>query len=98
MATLLDDAIELPVVGRVGIDPLLGVAPIAGDSITAILGLYIVLEAYLAGVPRRTLLWMLLNVGVDWAVGSLPLLGTIFDIFYRANRRNVRLMEQALAA
>jgi hypothetical protein len=98
MATLLDDAIELPVVGRVGIDPLVGIAPVAGDSVMAICGLYIVLEAYLAGVPRQTLVWMVVNVGLDWAIGSLPVLGTIFDIVYRANQRNVRLMEQALSS
>jgi hypothetical protein len=94
MATLLDDAVDLPVVGRVGIDPLFSVVPVAGDTLTAVFGLYIVLEAYLAGVAPRTLLRMLLNVGVDWLFGSVPVLGTVFDVVFRANRRNMRLFER----
>ena len=96
MATLLDDVIELPVVGRVGIDPLLGLVPVAGSTITAVFGLYVVLEAYLAGVPPRTLVRMLANIGLDWALSSVPLVGAIFDVVYRANRRNMRLFERHL--
>ncbi|MFC7227456.1 DUF4112 domain-containing protein [Salinirubellus salinus] len=96
LATLLDDAVELPVVGRIGIDPLLGVIPVIGDSFTAIVGLVIVFEAFRAGVPTWYLVRMLLNVGIGWAIGLIPLVGNVLDVYFRANRRNVRLFERAL--
>jgi hypothetical protein len=96
LATLLDDAVELPVVGRIGIDPLLGLVPIAGDTFTAIVGLVIVFEAFRAGVSKRYLARMLLNIGIGWAIGMLPLVGDVLDVYFRANRRNVRLFERAL--
>lgn len=95
-ADLLDDAVDLPVVGGVGLDPIIGLLPVAGDTVAAVLSLYVVLEAYLAGVSRSTILRMLLNVVLDWAVGSIPILGDAFDVVFRANRRNVRLFRSAL--
>jgi hypothetical protein len=97
VATLLDDAVELPVVGGVGLDPLLGLLPVAGDTVAAAMGLYIVLEAFLAGVSRRTLARMLVNVGLDWAVGSVPVVGDLFDAWFGANRRNVELFAASLS-
>jgi hypothetical protein len=94
VAALLDDAVTLPVVGGVGLDPLLGLLPFAGDAGAALCSLYVVFEAWLAGVPRATLARMLLHVGLDWAVGSLPLVGDLFDVAFRANRRNVRLFRR----
>jgi len=96
VATLLDDAVELPVVGGVGLDSLLGLLPIAGDTVAAGIGLYIVLEAYLAGVPNRTLVRMLLNIFVDWALGSVPVVGDLFDAWFGSHRRNVDLFARAL--
>lgn len=96
VATLLDDAIELPVVGGVGLDPLLGLLPVAGDTVAAGIGLYIVLEAFLAGVPNRTLVRMVANITVDWAVGSVPLVGDLLDAWFGAHRRNVELFRRAL--
>jgi nucleoside-diphosphate-sugar epimerase len=66
----------------------------AGDAVAALCSLYVVFEAWLAGVPRATLARMLLHVGLDWAVGSLPLVGDLFDVAFRANRRNVRLFRR----
>jgi hypothetical protein len=94
VAGLLDDAVTLPVVGGVGLDPLLGLLPFAGDTVAALCSLYVVVEAWLAGVPRRTLGRMLLYVGLDWAVGSVPVVGDLFDAVFRANRRNVRLFRR----
>ena len=96
VANLLDEAVKLPVVGGVGLDPILGLLPVAGDTVSAVLSLYVVVEAWLAGVPRQTLARMLLNVGLDWGVGSLPVLGSAFDLVFRANRRNFRLFRQHL--
>jgi hypothetical protein len=94
---LLDDAVELPVVGGVGLDAVVGLLPVAGDAVAALCSLYIVLEAYLAGVGRWVLARMLVNVLVDLAVGSVPVVGDAVDVVFRANRRNVALFERALA-
>lgn len=99
LASLLDDGIELPVVGvKVGIDPVLGLLPVSGDIVSGVLSLYIPLEAARLGVPMTTVVQMIANIGVDVAVGSVPVLGTLFDIFWRANRRNVNLLEEYLDA
>ena len=94
VADLLDDAVTLPVVGGVGLDALLGLLPFAGDGAAALLSLYVVFEAWRAGVSRWTLVRMLLYVGLDWAVGSVPVIGDLFDVVFRANRRNVRLFRR----
>ena len=65
--------------------------PGAGDAIAAALSIYIVLESARLGVPFLTLLRMVANVSLDFAVGSVPLLGTLFDAVWKANRRNLRL-------
>jgi hypothetical protein len=92
VARLLDDGIELPVVGvRVGIDPILGLLPVAGDTATAVVGLYIVAESARLGVSSLTIARMLLNVLVDAAVGSIPVVGDLFDVAFRAHRRNLNL-------
>jgi hypothetical protein len=91
VAKLMDDAVELPVLGKVGLDPLIGLLPAAGDTVSAVVSLYIVLEAWLAGAPRSTLVRMVGYVGLDWVVGSLPIVGDLFDVYFRANRRSVRL-------
>lgn len=93
VASLLDDGVKLPVVNvRVGLDPLVGLLPVAGDTVAAIASLYLVGEAVRLGVRKRTLARMLANVGIDFAVGSIPLLGDLFDVVWRANRRNFRLV------
>ncbi|PSQ23842.1 DUF4112 domain-containing protein [Halobacteriales archaeon QS_9_67_17] len=97
VATLLDSGIELPVVGvRVGLDPILGLVPVAGDLLATFVSLCVVVEAARAGVSTRTLVRMLLNVALDAAVGTVPLLGDAFDVLWRANDRNVRLAKRDL--
>ena len=97
VAELLDDAFEIPGVGiSVGIDPILSVLPVAGDLTAGVISLYIVAEAARIGVPRGTLMRMLLNIGVDVVGGSVPVLGTILDAFWRANQYNVSYIEDHL--
>jgi hypothetical protein len=97
VATLLDDAVTIPVINRkIGLDPLVGLLPVSGDVATAVLSLYIVAEAVRSGVPRAVVARMLLNVILDTAVGSVPVVGDVFDVFWKANRRNVRLFERAV--
>lgn len=95
VAELLDDAIPVPLTDRrIGLDPLIGLLPVAGDAVTAAASLYIVAEAAVAGAPASTLSRMLLNVLLDVTVGSIPVVGDVFDAFWKANRRNVSLLEQ----
>ena len=92
VASLLDDSIRVPGTKfRIGLDPILGVVPGAGDAIAAALSAYIVLESARLGVPFLTLLRMIANVALDLAVGSVPVVGTLFDAVWKANQRNLRL-------
>ncbi|WP_254822044.1 DUF4112 domain-containing protein [Haloglomus halophilum] len=89
---LLDDGIRLPVVGvRVGLDPIVGVLPVAGDTAMAVVGLYIVAESARQGVSFLTIARMLLNILIDATVGSIPVVGDLFDVAFRAHRRNLDL-------
>ncbi|MFB6171341.1 MAG: DUF4112 domain-containing protein [Haloarculaceae archaeon] len=97
---LLDDAVRVPGIGvRVGLDPLLSAAPSpVGDVVGAVLSLYVVHQARRLGVPRPTLARMLVNVGVDAAGGSIPVAGVLFDAVWKANERNLALLERHLHA
>ena len=98
VATLLDSAVTLPVVGRVGLDGIVGLLPLAGDWITALLGLYVVYQGYRLGLPRRTIFKMLLVVGADAVIGSIPVVGDLLDVVWRSSERNVATIERHLDA
>lgn len=95
---ILDNAITIPSTDlRVGIDPLLGLFPGGGDGISLFLSVYIVLESLRFGLPKETLLRMIVNLLVDTIAGSVPLIGDLFDFAWKANARNLRLIESHLA-
>jgi uncharacterized protein DUF4112 len=97
LATLLDTAFIVPGTNvRFGFDALIGLVPGIGDAVTTAMSLYIVHEARQLGVPRYLLLRMLGNVALDGIVGAVPVLGDAFDVMWRANRRNVRLLQDWL--
>jgi hypothetical protein len=97
LATLLDSALAIPGTGvRFGLDALIGLVPGVGDIVTTALSLFIVHEAYQLGAPGHILLRMLGNVVVDGAFGAVPVVGDAFDVVWRANRRNVRLLREWL--
>lgn len=92
ISVLLDDSFRVPGTDyRVGLDPLLGLAPGGGDAVSAGISMYIVVEAARQGVSNRTIMRMLANVLVDTAVGSIPVLGDLFDAVFKANMRNLDL-------
>jgi hypothetical protein len=94
LSHLLDSAVAVPGTRfRVGLDPLLGLLPVVGDAPTTLLSAYVVAEAAALGAPRATLARMVGNLVVDAVVGSVPLVGDVFDAAWRANERNVRLLE-----
>lgn len=93
LARVMDAAIAIPGLGRrIGWDALIGLIPAAGDTLTAVIALYPVAEALRLGAPRGVIARMLANVGVDWLVGSVPLAGDLFDVAFRANVRNAKLL------
>ena len=99
LATLLDVAFRIPFTRiRFGVDGLIGLAPGLGDVITTGLSLWIVHEAYQLGVPRKLILRMLGNVAIDGMIGAVPVAGDMFDVLWRANRRNVRLLREHFEA
>jgi hypothetical protein len=92
---LLDDFFRIPGLGwRVGLDALVGLIPGVGDTATTIASLYVLTSAVRYRVPKVTLLRMGLNLGIDYAVGSLPLVGDIFDAWWKSNQMNIDLLRQ----
>lgn len=97
LAWLTDNSIPIPGLNaRVGIDPLIGLLPWVGDALGALLSSYIIMEAARLGAPRSVLLKMAFNTALDAVVGALPGLGDLFDFFWKANQRNLRLLERYL--
>ncbi len=97
LAHLLDDAIPIPGTNyRVGIDPILGLFPGIGDYLGMILSAYIVFQAFRMEVPKETLLRMGVNVAIDTLVGIVPVLGDLFDAGWKANQKNIALVESHL--
>lgn len=94
---LLDNAIGIPGTKfRVGLDPILGIIPGAGDFIGTALSAYIVLEAARMGIPKETLGRMVSNIVLESAVGTVPVLGDLFDFAWKANTKNIELLEAHL--
>jgi len=99
LAQLLDNAIPIPGTNwRFGFDAIVGLIPVVGDMIGGALSGYIIVEAARADVPTLTLARMLMNVGIDTLVGAVPALGDVFDAAWKANIKNVALLERHLAA
>lgn len=98
IARFLDDSIPVPGTSwRFGFDAVVGLIPVAGDLIGAVLSGYIILEAARAEVPAFTLARMLVNVGIDALVGAVPAIGDLFDAAWKANMKNAALLERHLA-
>jgi len=93
LARLLDSCFILPGGYRIGIDPILGLLPGIGDIIGAGLSLYMVREASKLGISKWVVLRMLGNVGLEALIGVIPVLGDLFDAAFKANVRNLRLLE-----
>lgn len=94
LANALDSRYRIPGTGiRFGWDSIVGLVPIAGDILTALLGGYVIAQGYKAGAPRKLLLKMAANTLLDLFGGSLPIVGDAYDILWRSNQRNVKLLE-----
>ena len=95
LAWLMDDLFRVPVLGwRFGLDALIGLIPGVGDTASSLASFYILANGVRYGVPKITLLRMGLNLGIDYAVGSLPLVGDLFDAWWKSNQKNLELLKK----
>lgn len=97
LSRLMDTSIRIPVFGfRIGLDPIIGLVPGAGDFVSTAFSAYIIFLATRFGIPRQDLTKMIFNVGLEAVVGTVPLVGDLFDAFYKSNIRNLAILEQHL--
>lgn len=98
LAWLLDNSIPVPATGgrRIGIDALIGFVPVVGDLASAGIGLFVVWRASRLGVPGVVVARMLANSAIDLTVGAIPVVGDGFDMWFKANTRNLRLLRHHL--
>jgi hypothetical protein len=98
LAYLLDESIRLPGGYRIGWDGIIGLIPGIGDVAGLAVSAYIIAEAARLGAPKSVLLRMSANTAIDTIVGAIPLLGDLFDLAFKANRQNLRLLQSHLEA
>ncbi|MBD8507936.1 DUF4112 domain-containing protein [Hoyosella sp. G463] len=92
---LMDSRFRIPGTKQTfGIDPILGLVPGGGDAVSMVISAGIVIQAARFGARGPTLVLMLLNLAIDAIVGTIPILGTVFDVFFKANNRNVALLDR----
>lgn len=97
LARVMDEAFPIPGTRRrIGFDGIVGLLPVIGDGLTAVIALYPVVQAYRHGAPASLIVRMLANIGIDTTVGAVPFLGDLFDVAFKANRRNVELLRRHL--
>jgi Domain of unknown function (DUF4112) len=97
LAKLLDEAILIPGINkRIGLDPIIGLIPGGGDTLSMLLSAYIVVEAAILGLPAPTLLQMVGNIVIDALAGTVPVVGDLFDVVTKANTRNLKLLDAHL--
>ena len=99
LSRLLDEQFRIPgTTYRVWLDGLLGLIPGVGDAAGALLSVYILYEAIRLGASSTVLLRMIANIGIDTVGGAIPIVGDIFDMAWKANRKNVALLHAYLAS
>lgn len=94
---LLERALIIPGINRpVGLDAVVGLLPVAGDTIAALMGLYLVWEGRNIGMSKWQLTRMIGTVGFDWLIGLVPVAGDVVDFLFRSNTRNLRRIRKHL--
>jgi hypothetical protein len=96
LARWLDYAFAAPGGFRFGFAGIIGLIPGIGDAFDALVSFYIVVRAIQLGIPRVAIVRMLLNIGIEALAGAVPFLGDLFDVAFKANRRNYRLLKSHL--
>jgi hypothetical protein len=94
LAWLLDNSIRVPGTGgrRFGLDALVGFVPVVGDLFGGLLSLVVIWRGSRMGLPRVVVVRMLVNTAIDIVVGAVPLAGDAFDLWFKVNERNLRLI------
>jgi hypothetical protein len=93
LAKIMDTSIGIPSTKYTfGLDPLLGLIPGGGDLVGLAISLYLIAQSRQLNTPRKTQLKMIANTLIDAGIGAIPILGDLFDIFYKANSRNIDLL------
>ncbi|MDF5716645.1 MAG: DUF4112 domain-containing protein [Rhizonema sp. NSF051] len=99
LSRLMDTSIGIPGTRfRFGLDPIIGLLPGGGDLISTAFSAYIIFLATRFGLPRQDLTKMIFNVALESVLGTVPLVGDLFDAFYKSNIRNLAILEQHLTA
>lgn len=97
LARVLDTRFRVPGTPiRFGLDPIISLLPVAGDSVALAIGLYMVREGVRHGVGTRVIARMITNLLIDWVLGLVPLIGFVPDVWFKANQRNARLLREGL--
>ncbi|MBP2312863.1 DUF4112 domain-containing protein [Azospirillum soli] len=97
LAWAMDNAVRVPGTNiRLGADALLGLVPGVGNIVTTAVSGYLIREAWRLGVPRRTIARMVGNVALDSVVSAVPVVGNVADVFWKANRKNMEILNQHL--
>ena len=97
MEQLLERSFRIPGVNYpIGLDSIIGLVPVVGDFITAAMGAYIVWEGRNLGLPKWQLWRMGGNIVIDTALGAVPVVGDAFDVMFRSNTRNLRIIKKHL--
>jgi hypothetical protein len=98
IARIMDDVVKVPGTRiSIGLDPILNLIPFLGDAAGTAMSTFLLVSAVRMNVPKRVIARMLLNISIDALIGAIPALGQIFDFFWKANRKNVELLEQYAA-
>lgn len=98
LARLMDSAITVPIIGKIGLDAVFGLVPVVGDLAGTAVSLTLVARTLRYGPPSALVSKMLANVVVDLALGSIPVVGFFADIWFKANDRNAEMMREYLAS
>ncbi|OIR22036.1 MAG: hypothetical protein BET99_05185 [Marine Group III euryarchaeote CG-Epi2] len=94
LSNRLDEVITIPGTKyKIGSDPIIGAIPIIGDLLGSIISIYILYSGSKMGLSTKIISKMCLNIGIDFVFGLIPIIGDIFDIGWKANKRNVKLIE-----
>jgi hypothetical protein len=97
LAWALDSQFRIPGTRvRFGFDQVVSLVPVIGDAAGGLLAAHVVHQAARHGAPRRLLIQMIMNVGIDVTVGSVPIFGTVFDVFFKVSKRNMALLRRHL--
>lgn len=94
ISNLLDNAIQIPGTDyRIGLDPILGLLPAGGDIVGTVLSAYLIVEAARLQTPTNIIARMAFNIALETIIGAVPVVGDLFDFAWKANARNLKLLE-----